>query len=135
MGVFLCPKETTMISITDDASFDRALEQVRCAALRDLIIRRRAILGTDLPFADMAQFIVVQAGDTIDQIEADTGLVIRPDERDLWPMWEWVLDHGYCFETVFVLSDDGYAVVLFVENFGRIDAELIGMLHAFTTAN
>ncbi len=48
-----------MISITDDASFDRALDQVRCAALRDLIERRRAILDTDLPFADMAQFIVV----------------------------------------------------------------------------
>ena len=122
-----------MISITDDASLNRALEMVRCAALRDLLVRRRAILGTDLPFAEMAQFIIVQAGDTVDQIEADTGLVIRPNDRDMWPMWEWVVDHGHCFETVFVLTDDGYAVVLFVEKLGTTNSELIGMLHAYTT--
>lgn len=123
-----------MISMTDDASIASALQQPLHPEMIDLIRRRRAILGGDLPFADMAHFVVVEPGDTIDDIEAVISWPIRPDLDTGIPSWEWVLAHeGVCYETVFVLSDDGYAVILFVQIAENMDPELTGMLRAFCT--
>ena len=123
-----------MISMTDDASIASALQQPLHPELTDLIRRRRAILGDDLPFADMAHFVIVEAGDTIDDIEAAVRWPVRPDIDTGIPSWEWVLVHeSICYETVFVLSDDGYAVVLFVQIAENMDPELIGLLRAFCT--
>lgn len=123
-----------MISMTDDTSIDAALRQPLDPRLTDLIRRRRSILGDDMPFSDTAHFVVVQPGDTIDAIEAVICWPIRPDPDCGIPQWEWVLVHeGVCYETVFVLSDDGYAVVLFVQIAEGMDPELIGMLRAFCT--
>lgn len=123
-----------MISMTDDASIASALQQSLHPELIDLIRRRRAILGDDLPFADMAHFVVVEPGDTIDAIEAAIRWPVRPDIDTGIPAFEWVLLHeDVAWETVFVLSDDGYAVVLFVQMVEGVDPELIGMLRAFCT--
>jgi hypothetical protein len=123
-----------MISMTDDASIASALQLPLHPELIDLIRRRRAILGDDLPFADMAHFVVAEPGDMIDAIETIIRWPIRPDPDCGLPQWEWVLVHeGVCWETVFVLSDDGYAVVLFVQAVDGMDPELIGMLRAFCT--
>lgn len=123
-----------MISMTDDASIASALQQNHHPDLLDLIRRRRAILGEDLPFSEMAHFVIVEPGDTIDAIEAVIRWPIRPDRDCGIPQWEWVLVHeGVCWETVFVLSDDGYAVVLFVQATDGMDPEFIGMLKAFCT--
>lgn len=123
-----------MISMADDASIASALQQPLHPELIDLIRRRRAILGDDIPFAEMAHFVVVEPGDTIDAIETIIRWPIRPDPDCGLPQWEWVLVHDeLCWETVFVLSDDGYAVVLFVQAVDGMDPELIGMLRAFCT--
>lgn len=122
-----------MISMPDDASIASALQRPLCPKLRDLVRRRRAILGDDLPFAEMAHFVIVEPGDTIDAIEAAIRWPIRPDIDSGIPSWEWVMDHGFTYETVFVLSDDGYAVVLFVQVMKGMDPELVGMLRAFCT--
>lgn len=120
-----------MISMTDGASIASALIQIQCPRLADLVRRRRAILGDDLPFEDMAHFVIVEPGDTIDAIEAVIRWPVRPDIDTGIPSWEWVMDHGFVYETVFVLSDDGYAVVLFVQVAKGMDPELMGMLRAF----
>lgn len=122
-----------MISMTDDTCFAPALSQIQCPRLAALVRRRRSILGDELPFADMAHFVIVEPGDTIDDIESAIRWPVRPDIETGIPAWEWVLDHGFCFETVFVLSDDGFAVVLFVQPMKGIDRELMGMLRAFCT--
>lgn len=123
-----------MISMTDDASIASALQQPLHPELIDLIRRRRAILGDEMPFSEMAHFVVVEPGDTIDAIETIIRWPIRPDPDCGLPHWEWVLVHeDVCYETVFVLNDDGYAVVLFVQAVDGMDPELIGMLRAFCT--
>lgn len=122
-----------MISLTDDASIASALQKLSCPKLIDLVRRRRAILGDDLPFADMAHFVIVERGTTIGDIEAAIRWPVRPDLNTGIPTWEWVMDHGFAFEAVFVLGDDGYAVVLFVPVVKGIDPELMGMLRAFCT--
>lgn len=105
-----------MLSIRDDASLQRALQLPLPESLRVLLQDRRAMLGHDLPFSDMAQFVVVQEGDTLADVERVTGLLIKlaMDDPDYTPAWEWVIDHGQFYETVFILSDDGYGIVLFV---------------------
>lgn len=123
-----------MISMTNDASIASVVAQSICPRLADLIRRRRAILGDDLLFEDMAHFVLVEPADTIDDIETAIRWPIRPDPDCGIPQWEWVLVHeGICYETVFVLSDDGYAVVLFVQIAEGMDPELMGMLRAFCT--
>lgn len=122
-----------MISMRCDASIASTLQRPLCPKLLDLVRRRRAILGDDLQFADMAHFVIVEPGDTIEDIEAAICWPVRPDLGTGTPSWEWVMDHGFCYETVFVLSDDGYAVVLFVQVTKGMDAELMGMLRAFCT--
>lgn len=123
-----------MISMENDAAIASALQRPLHPELLDLIRRRRAILGHDMPFTDMAHFFVVEPGDTIDAIETIIRWPIRPDADCGLPQWEWVLVHqDVCWETVFVLSDDGYAVVLFVQMIEGMDPELIGMLRAFCT--
>lgn len=131
MGAFFLLKGNPMISMTDDASIASALKRPLCRKLIDLIRRRRAILGDNLPFADMAHFVIVEPGDTIDAVETAIRWPVRPDIDTGTPSWEWVMDHGFCYETVFVLSDDGYAVVLFVQIAESMDLELMGMLRAF----
>lgn len=105
-----------MLSIRDDASLQRALQLPLPEPLRVLLQDRRAMLGYDLPFREMAQFVVVQEGDTLADVERETGLHIQlgMDDPDYTPAWEWVIDHGLFYETVFILSDDGYGIVLFV---------------------
>lgn len=122
-----------MISMTDDTCFAPALAQIQCLRLVALVRRRRSILGDELPFADMAHFVVIEPGDTINDIETAIRWPVRPDIDTGTPTWEWVMDHGFCYETVFVLSDDGYAVVLFVQVVKGMDPELMGMLRAFCT--
>lgn len=122
-----------MLSLTNDESIASALQRPLCPKLIDLVRRRRAILGDELPFADMAHFVIVEPGDAINDIETVIRWPVRPDIDTGVPSWEWVMDHGFVFETVFVLSDDGYAVVLFVQVVKGMDPELIGMLRAFCT--
>ncbi len=122
-----------MISMTNDASIASALQRSLCPKLRDLVRRRRAILGDELPFEDMAHFVIVEPNDSIDDIETLIRWPVRPDIDTGIPSWEWVMDHGFTYETVFVLSDDGYAVVLLVQVMKGMDPELMGMLRAFCT--
>ncbi|RDV05954.1 hypothetical protein DXH95_00400 [Sphingorhabdus pulchriflava] len=104
-----------MLSIHEDASLQKALQLPLPEPLRMLLQDRRAMLGYDLPLRDMAQFVVVQAGDTLADVERETGLHIQltMDDPDYTPAWEWVIDHGLFYETVFILSDDGYGIALF----------------------
>jgi hypothetical protein len=109
-----------MLSIRDDASLQKALELPLPDPLRVLLQERRAMLGYDYPFPDMAHFVVVQEGDTLADVERETGLLIQlaTVDPDYTPAWEWVIDHGLFYETVFILSDNGYGIVLFVMKAG-----------------
>ena len=105
-----------MLSIRDDASLQRALQLPLPEPLLVLLQDRRAMLGHDLSFSDMAHVVVVQEGDTMADVERETGLLIQlaMDDPEYTPAWEWVIDHGLFYETVFILSDDGYDIVLLV---------------------
>lgn len=129
-----------MIIINTDAALASALELPIDSRLKELLQRRRAVLDEfDLPLEAMAKFLVVEPNDGLDRIETELGFSITYDRVScssfgspgFTPSWEWVLEHDHCYEIVFVLSDDGYSVVLFAQKLPGIDADLLTLLTAY----
>jgi len=89
--------------------------------------------GTDI--GELACFIVVEPGDALPDVEAALGLPITASlidgvaygEDGFMPSWEWIADHGGWFEAVWVLSDDGYGHVLFVQDQEGVDPQLLSL--------
>lgn len=112
-----------MIIITTDAELETASLAPHTQAL---LRKRRAMLDEyQLPLEEMATFVVVQPGDTLTEVSRGTGFLENWEAET--PPWEWAHDHGHCFEAPIITSDDGFAVVLFVEKTG-IDPALQKLL-------
>ena len=86
----------------------------------------------------LVQFIVMSRSDTIIELEAALGFSVRINrftgcrygETDFLPSWEVIEAHRHWYELVYVLSDDGFGIVIFVPK--DADAELIEMLQHYT---
>ena len=123
-----------MLQITDGASLSSVLTSSIDPQLKELIRKRVQQLDVhDLSSA--ARFLIVQAGDKPAALEQALGFPILhncPDdtqfgEPDYSPGFEWVADHGHTYELVMILTDDGFAHVVFVPNSPGIDAELLNL--------
>ena len=127
-----------MLTITDGGSLTRALNLPIDPRLKQLLIERRDQLGGDI--VDLARFIVVQPGDSMEALEQELGWSIfmtsegyRFGEPDYYPSWEWLADHGHCYEMVFIFTDDGFAHVVLVENSRGVDPELLNLCGLYVT--
>lgn len=88
--------------------------------------------GIDL--SDLTHFLII-AGDTAEDAENDLGwsLLVNPVDGARFgdpastPSWEWIEDHGGWFEAVYIISDDGFGISLFVQNHPDTDAKLLAM--------
>ena len=86
----------------------------------------------------LVQFIVMASRDTVIELEAALGFSIRVNrfdgcrygEPDFLPSWEVIEEHTYWYEVIYVLSDDGFGIVIFVPK--DADTELIEMLQHYT---
>lgn len=132
-----------MITIRSSAAMARALDSPLNITLKELLTKRRDQLleydGFDL--GELAHFIVAQAGDQIEAVEAEAGIPIvtnivdgcRFGDPDYCPSWEWIDDHGAYWEAPYVLSDSGFGIVLFVENSVGTDPILLALCRAYAT--
>ena len=111
-----------MLNITDGESLSRALGPSIHPHLKRLLIERRDQLGGDI--MNNARFIVVQPGDTLEALEKALGFPIDGDSKDSFGC-EWIEDHGFAFELVWILTDDGFAHVAFLTKTAGIDPELL----------
>ncbi|CAN5293196.1 hypothetical protein BH11PSE5_BH11PSE5_30090 [soil metagenome] len=125
-----------MLIIRNSAAMAQALDNPPDVTLKHLLAERSAQLseyGTDL--SELACFIIVQPGDMISDIEAAMGFPITVNfidgvaygEEGFMPSWEWIADHGGWYEAVFILSDDGFGHVLFVEDTEGVDPQLLSL--------
>ncbi|MDP3818291.1 MAG: hypothetical protein Q8Q57_04755 [Methylotenera sp.] len=81
------------------------------------------------------QFALVEAGDSIAEIEAATGCQVIHDlfnesrygDAEFMPSFEWLVEHPSFYEAVFIFSDDGFGVDLLIPKASGIDAELLAM--------
>lgn len=100
------------------------LEGLADEALARVIRQRFTELAAydDFRFDELAEFWLVQPGDTVDTLEAATQMPIahgwcsdaRYPAPDFAPAWEVLEAHATGFEMVFVTSDSGYGTVLWI---------------------
>ncbi len=127
--------------------FVRVIEQasdvtaVASPEIRELIAARIAALSEDEHYeADThGRFVVWEAGDSVgdlSQVLSFSALCNRSTgvnfgEPGFTPSFELVEEHPNCFEMVFVLSDDGYGVVVFIPKSVDADSTLLAMCRQY----
>lgn len=114
--------------------------QISNPDIRKLVQQRINDLGGEAFDADsLGYFLVVDAGDALQAISEQLGFDILCnrwtgicyDHPDFTPSFEFVQDMGYCYDMVFVLSDDGYGIELFIPKGEGIDPDLIAMCQQY----
>jgi hypothetical protein len=119
--------ENNMINITDAATLASALRMSGDALLRRLLQLRHDQLvpnsDSQSDIGDLAHFIVVEPGDSTTTIETAAGYPVITE-----PAFDWVADHGGWYEAVTILSDDGFAVALFVPERKGVNRSLLKLL-------
>lgn len=111
-----------MLNIMNSAAMARALDSPLNNDIKTLLITRRDELAEHIEcdIGELAQWIVIEPGDRVADIEGAAGFPIITD-----PAFEWVLNHGGLFELPTILSDDGFGVVLIVPDVEGIDPALL----------
>lgn len=92
-------------------------------------------------FSELVFFVIVEPGDNT-AVDASLGfslLVNRFDgiafgEPGFTPSWDVLEEHAAYYELVYVLSDDGQGVTVFVTRAEGVSAELLAMCREFTTS-
>lgn len=128
-----------MLSIIDGGALSRALSSPIDERIKRLLARRRDQLGGDI--TDQAHFAIVQPADTPADLERTIGFSIfcnpadasRFGEPEWTPGWEWIEDHGFAYELVFILDDSGFAHVVIVEKAAGVNAQLLNLCAAYAS--
>ena len=130
--------EFKMLTITDGGSLAGALKLPIDSHLKQLLIERRDQFGGDI--TNIARFIVVQRGDSMTALEEKLGwsVFVTPEGQrfgkpSFYPGFEWLADHGHCFEMVFILTDDGFAHVVIIEQSVGVDPDLLKLCKMYVT--
>ena len=110
--------------------------------IRHLVEQRFHALSTE-PYDpdDLGYFLVMEPSDSLEEINAQLGFPILCNrfsgipfgDADFTPSFEFVEEYANCYDMVFILSDDGYGVEVFIPK--SIDIpELLAMCQKFAVA-
>ena len=83
--------------------------------------------------------LVVEPGDTVQTIERQSGVPMLTDlfgearfgDPEFTPAAEVIEDRGTVYELVFIFTDDGYGIEIFVPKVDGVDRELLAMCRQF----
>ena len=83
---------------------------------------------------NLVHFVVMHRDDTVVELEAALGFSVmtnrsngyRYGDPEFLPSWEVIEVHHHWYEMVYVLADDGFGIVVFVDK--NADAQLLQML-------
>ena len=105
-----------------------AVTGITSPVIQQLIRDRIAEITQGQPYdADVyGEFVIVEVGDTLPEIEAYLG-------REVVGNFEWLVEWPCCYEAVFVLSDDGCGIALLVPKVAGIDASLLAICEQWAT--
>jgi len=112
--------------------------QVSSPAIRKLVEQRINDLGGEaFDTTELGYFLVVEPEDKSEAIESQLGFSIvanrftqiRYDQEGFSPSFEFIEEFPECFDMVFVLSDDGNGVEVFIAK--EADPDLIAMCVMF----
>ncbi len=134
-----------MLSLRDTASIAKAIQPPQEACLRTILNQRIIQLTEDGGGGDigeLAHFLVVRPGDTPSDVQNELGFSIlenlvdgaRYGSLDFEPSWEWIMRHDGWFELVYVLSDDGFGWVVFIEDDQATHVDLLAVCREYAPA-
>ena len=109
--------------------------------IRELVEQRfKDICDGEKYEADLHGFmIVVEPGDSVDVLEAESGCPIlrsyignaRYGDPEFKPVFECLEEHETCYEMVFVPGDGDFGIVIFIPKQEGIDPDLLAMCAAY----
>ncbi len=111
----------------------QSTHQISNLQIRQLVQHRINDLGGEaFDTTALGYFLVIEPGDTLEEIDAQLGFSIlanrftgiRFDQPSFAPSFEFVGELPSCYDMVFVLSDDGYGVEVFVEKAEGVSPDL-----------
>ena len=114
--------------------------QINDPDIRDFVQQRIFDLGNPAFDTDaLGYFLVFEEGDTADAAQEHLGFNLlhtrysgfRYDQTGYTPSFEFVEEFATCYDMVFILSDDGFGIELFIPKNERIDADIIGLCRKF----
>ena len=90
--------------------------------------------GEGFELGNLVHFVVMHKDDTVVELEAALGFSVmtnrsngcRYGDPDFLSSWEVIEVHHHWYEMVYVLADDGFGIVVFVDK--HADVQLINML-------
>lgn len=109
--------------------------------LRTLVQKTIAALSEDYPYDPdvLGYFVIVQPGDSLATINAQIGFDIlanrwtgiRYDQPGYTQSFEVLDEHAGYYELVFVLSDDGFGIEVFIPKADGVDPALLAMCQLY----
>ena len=126
----------------------QATSQITDPYIRDLVALRwsQVLAGEPYDYDRHGYMVVVEPGDTVEQLEQEIGLPLLHGlfddipfgDDDFTPCFEILEEHTYenaisIYEMVFISNDDGAATALFIADTEGIDADLLAMCRSFAT--
>lgn len=97
----------------------------------------------DCDVAELVNFLVVDAGDAIEQVNAQLGFPILCNRFNdvpfgspgFTPSWDDLVAHEAWYEFLYVLSDDGFGLVVFVSKHFQASTDLLSMCTQYARSN
>lgn len=105
--------------------------------LRHLIQKTIRNLSEDYPYDpdELGYFLIVQPGDGLDTLSGQIGFPVMVNRfsgiqfghAGFTPSFELVDEHANYYEMVFIISDDGFGVEVFIPKTEGVDPDLLAM--------
>lgn len=124
-----------MIALHDRVSIEEALSSSLDTRLRQLMAEclSQTIRATRFDLADFTSLIVVEPGDTDDDICCEIGFSpLSNIAKDIRLQRGVLKDHHGWFELAFFIGNDGFAYVLFVQDTDGVEPNLLALCRSLT---
>ena len=133
-----------MIVLRDPA----ATSQITDPYIHELVSLRwsQILAGEPYDYDRHGYMVIVEPGDTVEQLEQEIGLPILHGlfddvpfgDPDFTPCFEILEEHTYenavrIYEMVFISNDDGFATTVFVPAIEGVPEDLLAMCRSFAT--
>ena len=125
----------------------QATSQVTDPYIRELVALRfgQILAGEPYDYDRHGYMVIVESGDTVEQLEQAVGLPLLRSlfddlpygDPDFTPCFDILEEHNYeqhrIYEMVFISNDDGFATTVFVPAAEGIPTDLLAMCRSFAT--
>lgn len=120
-----------MRTLRDPADAASAPEHLRELLLQCLA--RWSEAGIVYDPSDAGPLILVEPGDSLEEIGAYVGMILDPGSDDFLS-FEWIADRGPCYEACSIFTDDGAGWSLIVPKDSGIDGRLLALAESSTSS-